>query len=91
MNAAIRLGMIGIVLAGLVWLASSDAALSPVLRAEAEPAKADPADAIKPPDGLVVLAKFKAAGVQIYECKAVDAKSTIRAIRLGTGKLRPPS
>ncbi len=75
MNAAIRLGMIGMVLAGLVWLASSDAALSPVLRAEAEPAKADPADAIKPPDGLVVLAKFKAAGVQIYECKAVDAKA----------------
>jgi hypothetical protein len=40
-----------------------------VLPVDKEPAKPDPVDAIKPPDGLVMLAKFKAEGVQIYECK----------------------
>ena len=46
--------------------------LLPTVLTDKEPAKPDPADAIKPPEGLVVVAKLKAEGVQIYECKAVD-------------------
>ncbi len=43
-------------------------------RMRSRPSRSPPT-LIKPPDGLVVLAKFKAAGVQIYECKVVDAKA----------------
>jgi hypothetical protein len=60
-------------LAGLMWSASSVISEAPTaFVADKEPPKADPAEAIKPPDGQVVLFKLKAEGVQIYECKVVN-------------------
>jgi hypothetical protein len=66
MSAPHRTASLGIIFVAWALLASPGSALPP---ADKDAAKADPADKIKPPDSLVVLAKFKAEGVQIYECK----------------------
>src|SRR2546429_405493 len=74
MNTPLRSASIAIIVITWAWLASPGSALP---SADKDAAKADPADAIKPPDGLVVLAKLKAEGVQIYDCKAVNPKARV--------------
>ncbi len=76
MNTPLRIASLGLIVVAWAWLSSPVSALPP---ADKDAAKADPADAIKPPDGLVVLAKLKAEGVQIYDCKVIDPNQ--RALR----------
>jgi hypothetical protein len=69
MNPPLRIASLGLIVVAWAWLASPGSA---VPACDKDAATADPADKIKPPDGLVVLAKLKAEGVQIYECKVID-------------------
>jgi hypothetical protein len=74
MNTPLRVASLVIIAVTWAWLASSGLALPPTAK---DAAKADPADAIKPPDGLIVLAKLKAEGVQIYECKVINPNQRV--------------